>query len=338
VHPCAQCGHPVEPLDRFCPACGATQEAASSGAQAALPQRHFRCQSCGAEVALDPDQRSYTCPFCDSNYVVEFTLDQTGRQPPEFIIGFAITPQQAQEAFRQWLRQNSWFRPSDLTIASVAEKLRGVYLPFWSFSMLARSQWSASIGEHWWRTETYTTTENGKTVIKTRQVQETEWWGLAGRHHRYHGGYLVSGSRGLSQDQALRLYPFQLPALRRYVPYFLAGWLSEEYSIQREAALQLCQNEFFAREQRHIGQFLPGDTYSDLQVQTHFEDVNSDLILLPVYLLSYRYRDKVYRFLLNGQTGKSAGDKPLSWRKILLLIAGVIAAIVVVTLLAGSMR
>ena len=38
-------------------------------------------------------------------------------------------------------------------------------------------------------------------------------------------------------------------------------------------------------------------------------ETRPDLILLPVYLLSYRYRDKLYRFLLNGQTGKAAGDK-----------------------------
>ena len=34
------------------------------------------------------------------------------------------------------------------------------------------------------------------------------------------------------------------------------------------------------------------------------------MILLPIYLLTYRYRDKIYRFLINGQTGKMAGDKP----------------------------
>ncbi|HND52288.1 MAG TPA: hypothetical protein PLV92_07820, partial [Pirellulaceae bacterium] len=50
--------------------------------------KFFRCQKCAAEVRTEPDQRSYVCPFCDSTYVVEFRPEETGRQRPEFIIGF----------------------------------------------------------------------------------------------------------------------------------------------------------------------------------------------------------------------------------------------------------
>ena len=61
----------------------------SDGACSYQLTKHFKCQQCGAEVATDPDQRSYVCPFCDSTYVMEFSPDETGRQPPEFVIGFA---------------------------------------------------------------------------------------------------------------------------------------------------------------------------------------------------------------------------------------------------------
>ncbi|MDX1947542.1 MAG: zinc ribbon domain-containing protein [Pirellulaceae bacterium] len=368
--PCAACGTPVESLDKFCPACGTTNpdfrapiaptrqpEASARGAAppAAAPStpitaemvespltKHFKCQTCGAEVATDPHHRSYVCPFCDSTYVVEFDPAGAGRQPPEFVIGFAITHDDAQQKFKEWLRQNSWFRPGDLAVASVADKLKGVYLPFWAFTMLAQSTWRAQIGEHWYRTETYTETDSkGNTVTKTRQVQETEWWPLAGRHHRYYSGYLVSGSKGLPQDQALRIQPFQLPALKRYEPYFLAGWLAEEYSVERDDALKLCRQEFARQESANIGAFLPGDTYSGLAVQTEFSQITSDLCLLPVYILSYRYREKVYRFLLNGQTGKMAGDKPLSGTRIAIAVAAglfVVLIIVLVILLISGMR
>ena len=55
--------------------------------------------------------------------------------------------------------------------------------------------------------------------------------------------------------------------------------------------------------------------------------------LLPIYVLSYRYREKVYRFLLNGQTNKAAGDKPVSTRRISLAVLGVIGLIVLIFLL-----
>lgn len=330
---CEYCGAPVEPADRFCGACGAEQAAAAEVHEPPAQQKHIRCENCGAEVSLAPDQRSYTCPFCDSNYVVESTPDDTDRQPPEFVIGFAVTPEKAMDIFRRWLTANSWFRPGDLKQARIAEKLKGIYLPFWSFSMLAESRWSANIGEHWYRTETYTTRENGKTVTKTRQVQETEWWPLAGRHHRYYSGYLVSGSRGLSQRDAERVKPFHLAALRRYEPYYLAGWLSEEYSVKRNEALAASEQEFLAREQQNVGTFLPGDTHRELRVETRFNNVNSDLILLPVYLLSYRYGDKLYRFLINGQTGKAAGDKPWSWKRITATLVAAASLIGILVLL-----
>src|SRR4051794_16928130 len=84
---CERCGAPVEEHDKFCQACGAPQGAAPSAAPVA-DQKHIRCQNCGAEIAIDPQHRSYVCPFCDSTYVVEFEPAKTGRQDPEFVIGF----------------------------------------------------------------------------------------------------------------------------------------------------------------------------------------------------------------------------------------------------------
>ena len=352
--PCEACGTPVEPLDRFCPACGTTnpeaKEQAARGpavvdAQVVEPSplsKVLECKTCGAEVATDPNQRSFVCPFCDSNVVVEVPTVHSGRQPPEFVIGFAVTPDVAQERFRSWLRENSWYRPGDLVRSSIADKLKGVYLPFWAFSMLAQSQWQAQIGEYWYRTETYTERDSkGNLVTKTRQVRETEWWPLAGRHHRYYSGYLVSGSRGLPHGQALRIQPFNLPALKRYEPYFLAGWLAEEYSVARDEALVICREEFGRQERGNIAAFLPGDTHSGLEVQTEFSQENSDLCLLPVYILSYRYKDKVYRFLLNGQTGKSAGDKPVSGTRIAVavgVVLGIIALIVLIVVILSNLQ
>jgi predicted RNA-binding Zn-ribbon protein involved in translation (DUF1610 family) len=337
---CDACGSPVEVWSKFCPACGSSQEvAAVTEAEVVEPARkQFRCDQCGAEVATDPDQRSYVCPFCDSTYVVELPASETGRQPPEFVIGFSVTREQAEEKYRQWIAEGGLFRPGDLRNVAAVEKLRGIYLPFWNFSMLAQSRWSASIGEYWYRTETYTTVENGKTVTKTRQVRETEWWPLSGRHHRYYSGYLVSGSRGLLQNDAERIKPFQLPALARYEPKYLAGWLAEEYSIARDEALRICQEEFYRQEQQNVAAFIPGDTHRSLQVETHFSNINSDLCLLPIYIFSYRYRDTLYRFMVNGQTGRVAGDKPLSWPRVWAFVAVILVLIAIIVAVVMAMN
>src|SRR5262249_37603188 len=130
-HTCASCGSPVDEGDKFCHVCGATQPTvgATNAASTAVPQsntqsanqstpgtRTIECKNCGAKISVPADQRSVTCPFCDSNYVVEISADkQVDRQPPEFVVGFAVTPQQALEKFRAWLSDNSMFRPGDLS-------------------------------------------------------------------------------------------------------------------------------------------------------------------------------------------------------------------------------
>ena len=84
---------------------------------------------------------------------------------------------------------------------------------------------------------------------------------------------------------------------------------------------------------------MPGDTFSGLNVSSSFSHINADLCLLPIYLWSYCYRDKLYRFMVNGQTGRAAGHKPLSGKRITALVVFiliVIAAIALVLHFAGG--
>jgi len=336
--PCPSCGTPRDRDTRFCVACSAPLETAEQNASVVraqpLPEHHFRCDNCGSEVSTSQDQVSYRCPFCDSNYVVELPQKSLQDHLPEFIIGFAVTREKAAELFVQWMKQNSWFRPGDLRARAIMDKQRGVYLPFWHFSMGAESRWRANIGEYWYRTETYTVRNaKGETETRTRQVRETEWFPLQGEHHEFYYGYLVPAGRSLSDSEAREMQPFRLSSLTRYRPHFLAGWLCEDDNVPRDEARQLCEQEFLRREQNAIASFLPGDTYSDLDVQTRLTAHDSDLVLLPIHILTYRYKDKIYRFIVNGQTGKLIGQKPVSSKRIAALIGFILLIIIAIVLL-----
>ncbi len=338
--PCQACGAPRDGTSHFCSACGSTLDddpdavvQGNSGSHhSAVPNHVLQCKSCGAEIATSLDERSFVCPFCDTATVVEIPLTE-GRQRPEFVIGFAVTAEQAQQQFWSWLKENAWFRPGDLAEQAIAEKQKGVYLPFWHFSMFAHSRWAAQIGQYWYRTETYTTKgPDGKTQVRTRQVRETEWFPLQGEHHRYYWGFMVPATRGITLEESRQIQPYQMSLLSRYRPHFLAGWMAEEYSIDREQAAEKAMEEFRKRQQQEIAYFLPGDTQSHLQVSTQLTVNGSDLILLPVHVLSYRYRDKVYRFLVNGQTGKIAGEKPISAKRISALVIVIILVLAAIAL------
>ncbi|MEQ1830885.1 MAG: zinc ribbon domain-containing protein, partial [Pirellula sp.] len=230
--------------------------------------------------------------------------------------------------------KNSFFRPGDLTTKAATDKQQGIYIPFWHFSMQATSQWSAQIGEYWYRTETYHVKDSdGKMRTMTRVVQETEWWPLSGIYRNYYSGYMVSASKGLPQTEALAIQPYRLNTMMRFRPMYLAGWMSEEYSVSREQALAITEREFQQRERDSIHRFLPGDRSSGLSVQTDLDVGGSDLILLPVHVLSYRYGNRVFRFLVNGQTGATYGEKPWSNSRIAAVVIGVALLIMVIVAL-----
>ena len=166
---CPACSEPVEAGASFCPACG-TAIASDTPLPDETPVIGFRCERCGAEVRCDPNSRTTSCPFCATPYVVEIDPNLSGRQAPEFVIPFVIPGERAEVIYREWLGVGGLFRPGDLRQAAEADRMRGIYLPFWSFSMKADSRWSATIGEHWERTETYSTTDaKGNRVTRTRR-------------------------------------------------------------------------------------------------------------------------------------------------------------------------
>ena len=51
------------------------------------------------------------------------------------------------------------------------------------------------------------------------------------------------------------------------------------------------------------------------------------VVLLPLWIAAYRYQDKTFRFLVNGQTGEVQGEAPTSWFKVVMVIAIVVAII-----------
>ncbi|MCC6742808.1 MAG: primosomal protein N' (replication factor Y) - superfamily II helicase, partial [Acidobacteria bacterium] len=80
-----------------------------------------------------------------------------------------------------------------------------------------------------------------------------------------------------------------------------------------------------------------GDTHRDLRVSTTLADVTARMIFLPVWLAAFAYKQKVYRFVVNGQTGKVTGEAPLSYFKIALVAGAVLIAILLVVVLAALM-
>lgn len=72
----------------------------------------------------------------------------------------------------------------------------------------------------------------------------------------------------------------------------------------------------------HLGGFMPGDKHRNLNYNVDLDQEVIDFVLVPVWSFAIRYsEDKPpLRVLVNGQTGKTWGEAPISWLKVIVLV------------------
>jgi len=298
----------------------------------------IQCGDCGATLTLPKTQFAAVCPYCASPSVVDRPVTDGGarREAPDFILGFHVPTEEAERRVANWLSRGRLFAPSAIKAAKVTST-RGIYLPAWIFSAVARSRFRASIGENYTTTETYTTTDSkGKTQVRTRTVTKTEWRKLAGEHACYVNDLVVTASSGLGNAELETIEPFDLGALRRYDPAVVSGWAAEEATLDRGAGDAAARDEGMQAVKAKISRFLPGDSSRLESFETDFSEENTDLVLLPIWVFAARYmnggEEHTLRVLVNGQTGEVQGVLPRSWIKIAAFSIGVIALVAVVVL------
>jgi hypothetical protein len=79
---------------------------------------------------------------------------------------------------------------------------------------------------------------------------------------------------------------------------------------------------------------VPGNC-RNLRLNVRLEGITSEPVLLPVWIMAYRYRDQLFRVLINGQTGKLSGEAPFDWTKLWLLLGGLVLLLAIVLTIIG---
>ncbi|MCM2373828.1 hypothetical protein [Aporhodopirellula aestuarii] len=292
------------------------------------------CQSCGAILLIDATVRSTTCPYCASPSIIR-RPPTPNRPSPSFLVGFTINHERATQLVRTWLSKSHLFARSDFKSA-VPELTHGIYLPAYLYGAVAHADYSASIGENYTETETYTTTDSqGKSVRRTRTVTKTEWRPLSGRYVCYVVDVLVTASGGVSNEALEAIEPFDLRSLRAYSDSFIAGWLAEEPSRTQAECFRFAHDETVALVERRLKGFMPGDSHRNLQFQTNLNNEVINLVLLPVWSYAVRYAEDrpPVQILVNGQTGRVGGKVPVSTTKVAFAVLAVIGVLLLLALL-----
>jgi len=293
----------------------------------------IKCQGCGAQTTFNPSVVSDACPCCGSPLVVK-NATSSHTIKPAAMLPFAIDQNKAFEEFRKWIKK-IWFAPDKLkSYARQLEKLTGLYIPYWTYDSKTSSDYTGERGIDYKDTENYTVTENGKSVTKTRTVTRTRWSSVSGHVNNVFDDILVVASNSLPKKYVEMLEPWELGKLVPFNESFLSGFKTESYQVDLKNGFEDAKIKMDEGIRATVCSDIGGDHQRIHTLDTVYNNITFKHVLLPIWISAYMYKDKVYRFLINGRTGEVQGERPYSTAKIVLtvlLVAAVILCIFLVT-------
>ena len=297
-------------------------------------KRVIKCDKCGAETVLDEDSTAQFCPFCGSSYIVK--ADKSAGIPPESVIPFKVSQGKAMECFKNWIRKR-YLAPGALKNSYQSQRMSGMYIPCWTYDADTYSTYTAEAGEYYYTTETDWVEENGERKMVTKQVRHTRWYFTSGDYSEYFNDILVNASNKIDDGLMSKLEPFNLSELVHYKPEFLSGFLAERYSISLKDGWNIAVNTVNSGIHSGVTSSIHADEVRNLNIKTTYNEIKYKHILLPVWISAYTYKDKVYSFMINGQTGEVQGHSPLSpWKITGLVILGILLVAAVIYFMSGS--
>lgn len=350
--PCPSCGADLEfhigAQQLECPFCGHRQALAVEGRPlderdlasmlARLAERRTRegrstgddvrevdCPSCGATSRFTGSLTAGECAWCGAPLQAEGVHDAADRIPVDGVLPFLVDRPTARQRLSEWVASR-WFAPTEFLRRGAQGRFEGVYSPYWTYDSLTFTRWEGQRGEHY-----YVTVGSGK---NRRRERRTRWYPVAGEFQLFFDDVLVPASAGLPAARAIALEPWPL---ERCVPFdaeLLSGFLARTYDIELDAGFDAARRRMDDAIHAEIRSRIGGDAQRVTRADTSHDAVTFKHLLLPVWLLTYRFKDTAYRVLVNAATGEVQGDRPWSWVKIGLAALGAAAlALVAVVLL-----
>ncbi|MCP4173380.1 MAG: hypothetical protein GY758_21700 [Fuerstiella sp.] len=288
-------------------------------------RNELRCDSCGGNVEFIGTLTSTHCPYCGSPVQLENAHKcEDNRIPVDGVLPFQIDRGQANKNLKQWV-DSRWFAPNSFRKQGAEGKFNGVYLSYFTVDSMTFTAYTGQRGEHYW-----VNVGSGK---NKRREMRTRWYPASGRFQRFFDDVVVLANTGLNRKFMLALEPWPLAKVVSFNQQMLAGHLARTYDIELDDCFQEAKSRIDECLQSDVRQRIGGDTQRVQSIKSRYEAITYKHLLLPVWLLAYKYSDKTYQVFVNAATGEVQGERPYSLWKILftvilgLSVAGVIAAL-----------
>lgn len=275
--------------------------------------RTYSCPSCGAELICEEATAATSCPYCGNNAIVPGQF--SGALKPDFVIPFKLEKQDAVNALKKHYK-GKFLLPGTFSAKNHIEKVQGVYVPFWLFDGTA----DADVHFHAERESSH---RDGEYEVTTTRHYDVRRAGSM-RFERVP----VDASKRMPDEMMDSIEPFDYSELRQFSTAYLPGFLADRYDVSVEECAPRADERFSNTIVEALKETVTGYTSyhitsKDVRVQrgkTHYA-------LLPVWLLSTKWSGKNFLFAMNAQSGKMAGDLPVSWMKFFLTFFGICGAL-----------
>ncbi len=273
----------------------------------------YSCQSCGGQIIADGTTIASSCPFCDNPVIITGKI--SGMLKPDWVIPFKLDKKAAVNAFKSHLSGKKLL-PKSFKSQNHLEEIKGVYVPFWLFDCSAYGD------------VTYRATKVRRWSDSKYNYRETSFFLVSREGSLEFVKVPVDGSTQMADDLMDSIEPYNYKELKDFQTAYLSGYLANKYDVDskasKERASQRIKQSTIEAFRRSVVGYA---TCTTDNATVNLSEGSVKYALLPVWLLTTKYKDQLYTFAMNGQTGKFVGNLPVDRGAAFRWGAGITAAI-----------
>lgn len=260
----------------------------------------YSCPSCGGKIITTPTTAATFCIYCHNPTIIASRLTEQENQP-RFLIPFKLKKEFAIKKL-QSLCRGKLFLPKDFKKFVANGEVSGLYVPYWLFDFNVASSFTArGIKTQSWRDNNYRYTKSDDyNVSRSCEVIFKN----------------IPADGSVKMDDALMeaLEPFNYSQMVDFKMEYLSGHFADIHDADIHKAAEKIFSKVYPKVKGSL--LSTAGSYSYLQNTNHSLDkkeISYSNVMLPVWSLMAKYKEKKYIFTMNGQTGKMSGSLPKSF-------------------------
>ena len=285
--------------------------------EAAL-MKAFTCSSCGAEIVCDENTMATECCYCGNPTMLPSRFE--GMLKPDFVIPFKKTKEEAVAALKKFY-EGKKLLPAAFTANNRVEAIQAMYVPFWLFDSTVNASGS------------YEGCRDSVIETEDEIITTTMHYNCVREGTMSFERIPVDGSEKMDDAFMESVEPFDYSEMVPFSTSYLAGYLADKYDVDAEAAVGRADARVVKSAEGCLENTVTGFTRisPNNDVAVIKEENVVHYAMAPVWILTTRYENKPYTFMMNGQTGKFVGSLPIDYGKLrnYTLISFIIGAILV---------